>query len=181
MQEKRQVNIMGRRESLVFIEPEERFDAFVQYCNALNKAGLYSQGWSWLQPLTVVIMKAELPGHPEVKPGRKILWVSGYSGDVGEVNLLIPDYVPELGEFVLKFRGPDPFLSWHVYPLSNYLDGIHLNDYSDTAFSENTYMHRYSVPSYIRTLENPLTITIEEERLAAIRAMREELLKTCRY
>lgn len=167
---------MGRRESLVFIEPEERFDAFVQYSNALDKADLFSKDWSWLRPLTVVIMKAELPGFPEVKAGRKILWVGGYSGYLTAVNLLIPDYVPELGDFALEFKSPDPFLGWPPYPLVEYLDGIDLNDGSDTAFSENEYICRYSLKSYVKSLENPLTITIGKERVAAIKAMREELL-----
>lgn len=171
---------MGRRESLVFIKPEKRFDAFIQYCDALQTADPSFYSWGGLVPLTIVIMKAELPYYPDVKAGSKILWVVGYSGFMNSQNLLIPDYIPELGDFSLEFRSTDQLLGAY-YPIGEYLDGINLNDDSATAFSENEYFCRYSIKSYIRSLQSPLNIKIGEERVATIKAMRDELIMQRRY
>lgn len=124
---------MGYQESLLYIEPQWKFEKLIRTYEKAEQTGYYRVAGA--EPRSVVVLKQPLGSIPA---GKRLLWVCGDRGfhSVGGVFG---------GE--LKCRA-----KLRVIPIEEVLDpddrrleGLNLDS---AAPSENDYMRRYSVQNY---------------------------------
>ena len=112
---------MGYQESLLYIEPQWKFEKLIRTYEKAEQTGYYRVAGA--EPRSVVVLKQPLGSIPA---GRRLLWVFGGEWKSRARVRVIPV------EEVLR---PDDYR----------LEGI---DLDSAAPSENAYMRRYSVENY---------------------------------
>lgn len=124
---------MGYQESLLYIEPQWKFEKLIRTYEKAEQAGYYRVAGA--EPRSVVVLKQPLGNIPA---GKRLLWVCGDRG----FHCVAGVFGGEL-----KCRA-----KLRVIPIEEVLDpddrrleGLNLDS---AAPSENDYMRRYSVQNY---------------------------------
>lgn len=124
---------MGYQESLLYIEPQWKFDRMIRAYEKAEQAGYYRLAGA--EPQSVLVLKRPLGAIPV---GKRLLWVCGDRGfhSVGGV------FGGELrGRARVRIIPVEELLS----PDDPRLEGI---DLTTAAPTENDYLRRYSVQNY---------------------------------
>lgn len=124
---------MGYQESLLYIEPQRKFDKLIRAYERAESAGYYRVAGA--EPCSVAILKQPFG---DVPAGSKVLWVCGDRGfhSVGGVFG---------GEWKSRAKIRVIPIEEVLDPDDRRLEGI---DLDSAAPSENAYMRRYSVENY---------------------------------
>lgn len=124
---------MGYQESLLYIEPQWKFEKLIRTYEKAEQTGYYRVAGA--EPRSVVVLKQPLGSIPA---GKRLLWVCGDRGfhSVGGVFG---------GEWKSRARVRVIPVEEVLRPDDYRLEGIDLDSAAPT---ENDYMRRYSVQNY---------------------------------
>ncbi len=132
---------MGYQESLLHIRPQWLFDSMIHAYEQTAASGYYNIMGA--EPVTVIELKKSVMGYPK---GTKLLWVCGDRCFHTESGVFDQTKITDFPFYRLTFTSVEYALA---QTNSNVLEGIDLN--TDEP-SENEYLSRWSVRSYIDLL-----------------------------
>ena len=124
---------MGYQESLLYIEPQWKFEKLIRTYEKAEQAGYYRVAGA--EPRSVVVLKQPLGSIPA---GKRLLWVCGDRGFHCVAGVFG-------GELKCRAKIRVIPVEEVLDPDDRRLEGIDLDNAAPT---ENAYMRRYSVQNY---------------------------------